>query len=246
MKWVIATALSIALAMFPSELRAKNSALVLHQTSFFLGEQVTYLLPNLIAIKSEMATIIVHPKEDTIFMYSSKKKIYLDMPYSEWIKRFQGRLATDSCCRIKQGKTGTVCGWECIRYVREPKMRQADLWEFWMAQKAGLPPATLGALVRFADFPQVPGLPLRAIKRTFNLDRSNGKVSYSSPINALETTKIERTPIPSGLLKLPTGYRKVDDELELLLSDDGESMEGLFDEALPGHAAAKPLHKPAR
>jgi hypothetical protein len=175
--------------------------------------------------------------------------MYLDMPYSEWIKRFQGRLATDICCNLKQEKSGTMCGRECIRYVRETKRGyKSDWWQFWMAQQSGLPADTLGALVRFADFPQVPGLPLRAVRRNFSFYK-NGQAFYGNPVNILETTNIDRKPMPAGLLKLPTGYRKVDDELELLLADDGQGMdgmEGLFGEAQPRQAAAKSVHKPAR
>ena len=114
-----------------------------------------------------------------------------------------------------------------------------------MAPQSGLPGATVEALGRFADFPQVGGLPLRAIKRPVRYE-INCKSVYGDPISGLETTRIERKPLPPGLYKLPTGYRKVDDEVQLLLADEGESMEGLLDEAPPKKAAAKAVQKSTR
>ncbi len=221
---------SISAALLAGEAQADSEALVLHQNSAFLGKQVMYLTPAKVVLKSELFSIILRVKEDRIYIYNDKKKCYVDQPYSAWARRVGGQLASNPHATLTKSQATTICGWKCTQYRMEPKKGfVTDRCEFFVSPDSNLPATTLAAVAKFGDFPQGVGLPLRAVKISVHGKRING----------LDTTKIERKPVPDSIFKLPAGYRKVEDEVEVLLADEDEGMEGLLDE-MSGPAAPKP------
>jgi len=229
MKLTLVLVLWLFAVLWAGAARAESPALVLTQTSAYLGKQVMYLTPTQVALKSDLANIVLRVKEDRIVIYNDKKKCYVDKSYTQWAKRVGGLLASNPNATLAKSDTPPICGWKCFLYRLEPKKGAVgDHCEFYVTQDSKLPAATLAAVAKFGDFPQGVGLPLRAVKIL------NGR-----RVNGLDTTKIERKAVPASLFKLPTGYRKVDDEVEVLLAEEDEGMDGLLDEAPTGRSATK-------
>lgn len=86
MKWTLFLLLQLLAVYFAAGARAEKTVLVLHQTYSLMGKQITYVSPDQVVIKSDLATVILRVKEDRVYIYSDKRKCYADLPYSSATK----------------------------------------------------------------------------------------------------------------------------------------------------------------
>ncbi len=208
---------------------------VIRQSSNFAGTVFSDLTPH--ALRMHIGrlglTIITKAPKWNALVFNENAKTYADLPYKRWQQRFcispksnyrdtRGQLALIA---KDTGKTMTIehyQAFECwVMKKGEPKKHIAEekLSQLWIASDIK-PPAQIAQLFcSHLGIPVKRGIPLKASHN------NNGKM-----VSVLETLSIERRRIPSSTFAPLPGYRKVKDELELVMGEStDEAMGDLLD-----------------
>lgn len=209
---------------------------VIRQSSNFAGTIFSELASDALRMRmgSMGLTIITKaPKWDAL-IYRDKSKAYIDMPYKNWDKSF---LLGNRSSSKQNGspifivkRTGNEIqiakcrAYECLVLKKEETnsgVREEKVFQVWVAKdiKAPLPIAQM--FCAHLRVPAQSGIPLQ-VNRFIN-----GK-----PVSALETILIEKHSVPTSTFGSLPGYRKVKDELELVMEerDQSQDIEDLLDE----------------
>ncbi len=203
------------------------------QVSDFYGKQTAYLGKKGIRLTSEKMgiTFVMTAPDWRVSAYNVKNKTSMTMPYAQWRKNFFGlrRVPAQANGPLKKGGAGIVGGVKACQYfaddIHRPfvkvnsKIKQpaaaGKLYntEFWVAPDIKPPLPLTELLTEAVSIPNGMGLPVRMIQ--YN---SNGRALIS-----LDTRKCQRMNIDPAVFAVPKGYKKVKDEMMLLLNEDSDS-----------------------
>lgn len=204
---------------------------VLNQSNDDYGAMVTKVTPFGVRIDTPEHVILITPPNYPLFIMNTKTKRFLDRPTSSFARYDDYRSLLSF---VKDGET-EICGLKATKYIsRSEKQNPNDPYcMFWVAR--GLVPDKLSdACLTLMSVVEMPpghrlGLPLRAWKI--------GPRGPSSHFTYMDTDSVRRAFIPASEFKRPTGYRRVNDLMEL----GGEALtnpkatdadvSGLFEEA---------------
>jgi hypothetical protein len=216
------------------------------QSSNFAGSVYTQLTANAVRMKIGRfgVTMIAKAPVWTAYLYNDNNKSYCELPKGRWTSQFL--LPRSSALRSQQGKsilkskaTGKsmrISGYqanqiEVIRPAR-PEMRLPEeiLTEVWTASDIFPPPEVAELICRHLNVPVQKGVPLRVFNKT------RGKM-----VSVLDTLAIKRGPVPPETFEPMKGYKKVKDEMQLIMEDTGEDMIGgpLEQNTTPAPGAAR-------
>ncbi len=208
---------------------------VIHQSSNFAGTVFSDLTDH--ALKMHIGklglTIITKAPKWNALVFSENTKSYVDLPYKRWQQRFT--IGENSNYRDPSSKTtisahdsgkvmqvGNVKTYECVVVKKGDPVRDIPdekVSQLWIASDIKAPSQIAQLFCSHLGIPAQKGIPLKANRCV------NGKM-----VSALETLSVERRFIPASTFEPLTGYRKVKDELELVMSKStNEEMADLLD-----------------
>ncbi len=175
-------------------------------------------------------TIVTRAPEWTAYIYNENNKNYVEIPKGELGKRLilsQKIKATDKnglplLTSQRTGRSQTIGGHKAseIRVFRkaDPEVgRQSSTTELWIASDIAAPPEISEVFCQHLNIPVQQGIPLRVA-----LQKSDKRISV------LDTVTIKRGKVSQEIFAPMKGYRKVKDELQLLMEDSTQDvLEGL-------------------
>lgn len=203
----------------------------IRQSSNFAGTVFSDLTPH--ALKMHIGrlglTIITKAPKWNALVFNENAKTYADLPYKRWQQRFsislksnyrdsQGQLALIA---KDTGKTMTIDhyrAFECwVLKKGEPQKHIAEekISQLWIATDIKAPSQIAQIFCSHLGMPVKKGIPLKASHN------NNGKM-----VSVLETLSVERRRMPPATFAPLPGYRKVKDELELVMGESTDEVMG--------------------
>jgi hypothetical protein len=174
-------------------------------------------------------TIISKAPDWTAYVYNENNKNYVEIPKGQWNTRFT--LFHTNGIRLKEGKatltsqkTGKsmkIAGFKAneVKVIREARpelgMPKEITTEIWIASEIVPPPPVAQLFCEHLNVPVQRGIPLRVFQK------AKGKM-----VSVLDTLSIKRGPIPPDAFEPMKGYKKVKDEMQLIMDDASEDMIG--------------------
>ncbi|MBA3994616.1 MAG: hypothetical protein C0469_13910 [Cyanobacteria bacterium DS2.3.42] len=221
----LATALllaSICSQTYAAPANAKKPGWVLRQNSQTYG--IVKCTVSADGIKMEMGNVqvgIVPPKWQFTF-WNDQTKFYFDESLEEFQKRIPRKtLNAGWLKRLERKKpyVETISGvkadnWTWYGYDPKNPKKTHLLYDFACTREMGLPPRLMEVASICCYLPVGKGMPLRVVGET----ASGTKVF-------LNTTFISKTMVDPAIFKLPKGYTRVRNEMEVLLKKKGTVMD---------------------
>jgi len=178
-------------------------------------------------VKLGLVVLTKAPKWD-LYVYNESNKNSLELPYSEWKNKLSfGKFQMGSKKKMpefkpvpeKTGKIMTLVGHKAQEFVLKrpnPKTNKLETFaSIWMTNEIKAPPQ-FGELVHnFMNVPSIEGTPLRVTQN-----------KYGKTIQDLDAVKVQKTKIAESSFEPQKGYKKVKDEMALMLGDTEMDMIG--------------------
>ncbi|HEY9785553.1 MAG TPA: hypothetical protein V6D17_09150 [Candidatus Obscuribacterales bacterium] len=119
---------------------------------------------------------------------------------------------------FQRGKTTKIAGLMAVEYTRVVTngRSRAVTGTCWVTKDLSLPRASSAALSKLLNVPPELGIPLRLI----GLNAAKMKILY------LDTIDAQRCVLPANTFNRPKGFRKVFDEVALILEDESSQKSG--------------------
>jgi len=201
---------------------AKGGSWSLSFSSNFAGSVTSQFSPDAVRMSFDKLGITVitkGPKWDAL-VFSETNKSYMEMPHNTWkdkfnASRFGGKKASikHEMKSVKTGKSTMIAGQKAdlvvISFVFKNGTPSQKVAECWMADSVVPPAAFVELMHNMLNVPTDQGMPLRVTQF-----RDTGK-----PATILDTTKVEKAPVPKTAFEMPKGFKKVDDEMQLMVDD---------------------------
>ncbi len=220
----------------------------IRQSSNFAGTVFSDLTDH--ALKMHIGrlglTIITKAPKWNALVFNENSKTYVDLPYKRWQQRFTvsekssyrdtgGKLALFARNSGKTAEIEHFKTYECwVMKKGDPGKNIAEekVTQLWIASDIKAPPQIAQIFCSHLGIPAQKGIPLKASRCL------NGKM-----VSALETLSVERRIIPASTFEPLPGYKKVKDEIELVMGEStNEAMEDLLD-VPTSHSESKPGKK---
>jgi len=208
---------------------------VIRQNSNFAGTVFSDLTDH--ALKMHIGrlglTIITKAPAWNALIFNENTKKYVDLPYKRWQQRFifsdksnyrdsSGKLSLLARNTGKMNEVDHFKTYECLVIKKgdvSKNIPEEKISQLWIASDIKAPPQIAQIFCSHLAIPAQKGIPLKASRCV------NGKM-----ISALETLSVERRFIPASTFESLPNYKKVKDELELVMSEStNEAMEDLLD-----------------
>jgi hypothetical protein len=220
------------------------------QSSNFAGSVNTEVTANALHMRIGRLglTIISKGPVWTAYVYNENNKNYVEVPKGQWDTRFS--FARTNGLRVKEGKTPleskktgktmTIAGFKAseVEVIREARpelgLPREVTTSIWIANDIIPPPSVSQLFCQHLNVPVQRGIPLRVFQK------AKGKM-----VSILDTISIKRGTIPPGAFEPMTGYRKVKDEMQLIMDDSTEDMIGGSTLEKLGTPALEKLSTPA-
>lgn len=192
--------------------QANEQGWYLHQKSLWGGEHMIYVGTTGIRLyNKQMGVSAVCSAPDwKMVLYNDKSRCYFEPPMTD--KTAAARISRTLISKLG---SGMISGQPVNHYQGNSSKDKEEQSEFWTATQITLPISFKRWLANIYKLPEIPGLPLRI---TY-IDRSGKNVT------ALDTLGCERGVITANLFARPTGYKRVNDEVMVLM--DAETKEDL-------------------
>ena len=210
-------------------------------------------------------TVMVLPPDGRVVSYNDRNKTYLSATRSDWTKYCGVHGFELGGRKVRKGKSATIAGLKASQYFIEARPEPAgkvktatargtapgtqtpkppasprdthtilhipiEETEFWVADDIKVAPRLGEIMTKPLGLPSGLGLILRIVE----VDRGKRIIS-------LDTTKAEHLSISASVFAIPKGYRRVRNEVALVMEDSDEEMvSDLFGGSAAGTAAAGP------
>ncbi|HEY9679167.1 MAG TPA: hypothetical protein V6C76_14255 [Drouetiella sp.] len=235
-------------AAAPAEPKAsgdKVSAWVLSVNSNFAGTLSYTITQNAVRVKFDklgLVMLIKAPKWNAL-VYNESNKNYCDLPYDHWKAKFllRGKRVSDKAVTMKPvttGKSEVIQGFKCYQVIVKRKNIKTNVEETmadaWIAKDIKAPPQFNSMMKTMLDIPVDSGTPLRV----FQMAKNSTKL-----VQVFECFKAKKTEVPTSDFEPLTGYKKVKDEMAMMLDEGDDTGAGMDDESLD--SVTKPPVKPA-
>jgi len=174
-------------------------------------------------------TIITRGPEWTAYVYNDNNKNFCEIPKDQWGKKFV--IGSMNSMKLKEGRqklnsqpTGKVMkisGYKAkeVEVIRAAKpeldLPAEKITAVWIATDIQPPPQVMELFCQHLNIPPQKGVPLRV------LNRAKGKM-----VSVLDTLAIKKGPISPDIFVPLKGYRKVNDEMQLLIDDSSDDIIG--------------------
>lgn len=190
---------------------AQPNGWLLHQTTSIQGNQVAYLSTTAMKTESLSYTTIVRAPKYTTSLYNNRTKCYLTKTYTEWKQRLSSAKHAATRLDVRQGKSGTIAGLRArqIFLDKTKSGHRTKHFEFWVTKEIGIPQQFVECCASLCEVPAEYGLPLRVIRTR----QDGGKTIV------LDTQSCKRTVIPPSTWQGPEGYKRVSDEVTVMMGD---------------------------
>lgn len=154
-----------------------------------------------------MSAILVAPKFDATFFNESTRK-YVLIPHADWAKRYApGKKA------IKGPFPGEmIAGYKTSKYTWPTKNPHKSV-ELWATKDLPMSPPLQEFVSSTIGIPPTIGMPLKMVTK---FDDRPSRMD-------METKAIKKSKIPKTAFELPKGFKKVKNEMELLLGGDDDN-----------------------
>ncbi|MBS1955969.1 MAG: hypothetical protein JST89_17420 [Cyanobacteria bacterium SZAS-4] len=209
-------------------------AWVLNVNSNFAGTVLFYITPNAVRLKFDKLGLVMlmkGPKWNAL-VYNESNKNMVDLPYERWKAKFllRGKRVADKSIvlvPIKTGKKQTIQGVPCYQVIVKKKEAKGKpdmiMAEAWIAKDIQAPPQFNSMMKTMLDIPVDSGAPLRV----FQVGKTNNKM-----IMVMDCYKANKTDVKASDFQPLTGYKKVKDEMAMMLDEADDPGAGADDESL--------------
>jgi hypothetical protein len=217
--WITVAILFFQLTASPA--LATNQGWVLNLTSEMAGKMSIIWNKDALRMtfhKSGLVAIIKGPRWKVQF-FSNLTKKYCEYSFEEFRAKFGQRRAAPFNKVIACNKTARIVGLKASEYIcaRADKSGEID-WseksEEWITKDLHMPGPTSTILSETAALPKSYGLPIRIIRYRNNLRASR----------AIDAVSYGRIAIKPDDFIVPSGYRRVADEVSVIMEEDMESL----------------------
>lgn len=217
------------------------------QRSSYAGNQTIYCAGDQALLHSPNISILVKVKQNKVYMFHDENRTVMEISYPEWKELVKG-WATETFGEVKRkGKVAQIAGLTAQQYFLSTTRRKHSSYhgegELWAAKGSGLPPKLLKIMADSTSLPVDLGLPLRLRRIQYRrvLDPQTGKRKKEKrTVMVFNTKEFSKFAVPLRKFKVPSGYRKVDTEVELFLGpEDMESTMPSFKNTSPAHRFKK-------
>lgn len=210
---------------------AKGQGWVFEQRSEYYGRHTTVISESGCKLNSEKLgiTLVTHGPDWEILVSNAKKREFLELTQQQWQKKMGGHHNREwqRYRWIKKVGEDTVAGLKADHYqALDDKMHdksrkyrvltsanknQAFNSEIWVARDVKAPPQAASLTAGLGGLPMEMGFVLRIYQ--FKIP--------GQKLVALDTVKANHTKISPTEFTLPKGYKRVKDEFDLLMMDEG-------------------------
>jgi hypothetical protein len=221
---------------------------VISQSSNFAGTVFSEVTPTALRMKvGRLGLILITKAPDwKAYIYNENTRNYVELPYSDWQKKFifgqtekyKDQYGHSTLTAKQTGKTIRICKLKAFECVVERKgnsklgIPTEKVTDLWVASEIDAPRQVAEIFCSRLNIPSQKGIPLRAIHR------NNGKM-----VQVLDTLDVQRKVLPPSNFEPLKNYKKVKDEMGLMMDDSTEDMvNDLLDTSGP-QTDLKPLRK---
>lgn len=176
---------------------------IFDQSSDEGGRGETIISPKGVRIKLKtLVAVLAAPKFDAIIYDTSSKK-YIFLSHSDWTRKYETK---DHRKAIETNRTTKVAGMNSRCYQIAGKSTK-DVWFSTDVPISDDMSVFVGNILRV---PSGHGMPLR-----MEVTKSQG-----ARVKIFDTLKVSSAKIDPKIFQAPTGYKKVDSELQLFVKED--------------------------
>ena len=200
-----------------------NLDFVLTQRSTRMGDQYIYISPDGWRMMNPHSgvTFVSRGPDWKVTLFNARSNTYYDMTPEQWVREAAAGAGHEEWSAgshwIKKGKV-TVSGVEGTLYEISGVMRKRDASghifprdivkaKYVVAEGYPINPRLTRMMIDVYGFPSIAGIPLRL---TYISDKGEQR-----PI--LDTYRIDRSALTASCFNPPTGLRKVDSEMEVMI-----------------------------
>ncbi len=172
--------------------------------------------------------LFLRPHQD-VLMFNDTNKTMAKINKTVWLNSQSGNCKTLPCSaeiikdfQLPQSGTRKIAGLNCKQnwaVVYKPNKTVSFFWEYWTTNEIKLPPDVINDYRVILNLPSGDGLPLAARKMF-------GRHRWTAVI---VTEKAEPTMVAAKDLIPPTGYRQVENEMDVILgAQDKDEMDKIL------------------
>jgi len=179
--------------------------------------------------KLGLSIIITAPKWNAM-VYNESNKNMMDQPYEIWTKKFLMHRAAEGAKKEvieheETKETKMIAGLKTHKVIvkkqRGGEGKILPVAEVWVAPEIKAPPQFYAMMEAMgAKTGNSAGAPLRLTTFNYTHGMITGRVS------GLECMQAKKTQIPASAFALLTGYKKVTDEMALMMDEGDQDMMG--------------------
>jgi hypothetical protein len=218
--WLIVFLLFLWLRGTPA--LSANQGWTLELFSDMCGQISIIWIKEAIRIDLKKYDLVMISKAPTwrMLIFSDSTKRYCECSLEQFRTRFgqekQRHDPNDTIIKTKE--SARLVGLNATKYFLLRKKKQGLDWsdkcEVWMTKDPNIPIRIGNVLAEMAALPSNYGIPIKALRI-----RNNGVT-----VRTIEALAYHQVPIKAGLFKGPVGYKKVNDELAVLMEDDMDTL----------------------
>ena len=175
-------------------------------------------------IDSKELSIFVNP-DSSAYVYNNTNKTYCQLAHQIWLDKYA--VGTAAGAPVK-GTTGVVAGRKVTQYwsgcFRKGSNVPRFKYEYWSCSDLGLPAHVTDEFSALCGLPRGTGMPLR-IYRHYG---EPGTPKYHRTI-FLDTFSVKPAQLTAADLSRPNNYRKVADEMDVIMADEVDELNKLID-----------------
>lgn len=203
---------------------------IISQSSNFAGTVFSELTNNALRMRVGKLGLIVIMKapEWNAYIFNENTKNFVELPYKEWQKKLiisQGNKLRDQRGQLRleshsTGRTTKICKFRAQEYTVDRKgdaklgIPPLRMTELWIASDIKAPQQITEVFCSQLSVPAAKGIPLKAIHRN-----NGGRM-----VPVLETLDVQRKAIPAQNFEPLKNYKKVKDEVGLMMDESTEDM----------------------
>ncbi len=185
---------------------------IFHQVSEYHGAMVLHLSLLGAKISSKNLTLVM-PGKNIATIYNDANKTYTQLSKKIWMERYalHPRIG-----KITKGKSAMVAGHKATQYFADrltPRGRKMLTMEFWTTTDLGLPKEFTDDCLSICELPPGVGMPLKIYWIYSDKQRNT----------ILDTLDSKKTSIAASEFKPKAGYKRVNDEMDLIIADDANN-----------------------
>jgi hypothetical protein len=176
-------------------------------------------------------------------MFNNSNKCYCELEHQVWLDKYA--FGTISGPAVKKG-SGVIAGHKVTEYECGVFIKKKDgsftvenfHYQFWMTNDLNLPAKMTNAYSALCAVPPNLGIPLR-IYRHYG---TPGTANYRKTV-FLDTYQVQPVSLVASDYTPPSGYRKVADEMDILMADEVDDLLSATASPGAGKSAVRSPHR---